>query len=81
MNSELVKWLIHQPALVVAAFCMGAILEKAHPDLLCAENLVMVLATVAGIGGGAMSWAQADPLAKPEGTDGTKGTNGGGKQP
>jgi hypothetical protein len=62
MNSELVKWLIHQPALVVAAFCLGAILEKAHPDLLCADNLVMVLATVAGIGGGAMSWAQADPL-------------------
>ena len=65
MNSDLVKWLIHQPAIVVAAFCLGAVLGKAHPDLLSADNLVLILATITGIGGGALSWQQqVSPEAK-----------------
>ena len=75
MNTELVKWLIHQPVMVVAAFALGATLGKAHPELLSSDNLVLILATVAGLGGGAASWQQAGPLknwieapqTKPEG--------------
>lgn len=70
MNSDLVKWLIHQPALVVAAFCLGATLCKTHPDWFTGDLLTYLLISITGLGGGAMSWQQLDPHVpqpKPEG--------------
>ena len=58
MNQDLIKWLVHQPIQIVAVFVLGAIMNQLHPDLCNASNLAILLATVAGVGGGYLSYQQ-----------------------
>lgn len=58
MNQDLLKWLVHQPAQLVAMFCLGGVIIPAHPEIFQPVNLVILLASVAGIGGGYLSFQQ-----------------------
>ena len=62
MNPELVKWLIHQPALFVGGFVFGVYCALKFPGLVTSENLLaLASATLTALGAKA-SFEQTGPL-------------------
>ncbi len=62
MNPELLKWLFHQPIIVVAAFVLGAVSHAAHPEYCTPNMLASVLALIALGGGSALNFQAVGPL-------------------
>ena len=61
MNSELVKWLIHQPALFIGGFIFGVYAALKFPGMTTPENLQVLSGLALSALGFKMSYDQAGP--------------------
>lgn len=62
MNAELLKWLVHQPALFVGGVIFGVYATLKFPGLATPENLLLLAGTALTALGAKASFEQAGPL-------------------